>query len=75
MMDERIHSTAYVEVLRKPINFPLSVRPSKETPGRPHELKKSLPSAGIDKLCDKFNEFMLALICQVLVEENQIHSP
>ena len=49
MIDQRINSAVYVKVLSEPMNFLLSVSPSKEMGDRKRQRKKRMTSAGFSK--------------------------
>ena len=56
MMDRRMNSAVYVKVLNEPINFLLSVSPSKEMGECMRQRKKSLTSAGIEPTTSGFDQ-------------------
>ena len=55
MMGQRINSVVYVVVLSEPLNFPLSVSPSKEMEDHTRQRKESPTSAGIEPRTSGFD--------------------
>ena len=54
-MDQGISSAVYVVVLSEPMNFPVSISPSKKMGDHTRQRKKSLTSVGIEPLASRFD--------------------